>query len=337
MAKLILTGSVGIGGKNESKDIEAVQKALNQCIKLLAPLPKLKEDGDLGKNPASSKTVAAIKAFQKKVVGMANPDGLISVDKGTHRKLNETAVPANLDLLTFPGTSFTYVKTTKTVEECIATLPAELRTDFKIVIINVIKEMHKLGFALGVLQNARAGYRTFQDQIIVRQKDPKASGAGPGESFHHYGLAVDLGVLQWIDNKGKAHSDFWLGAMDEMAGYKGFSSKIWAKRDSYCVNKAFRLRKERIHLQGVPATTSGRVWLAKCMSEAGKADSYEYKKGGINKKYKCKVKKDASWVEIGTAKELWMGIVKNVTAEQKKKIIKHFKASENIAKTINIQ
>lgn len=338
MPDIILTGSVGIGGKNNKADILNIQIALNQRLKLIAPTARLKEDGDLGTQPEKSKTIAAIMAFQKMVVGTTNPDGLIDVNGKTHKKLNATSattLPAgNSELLTFPGTNFTHGKTKKTLTECLDTLPVELRPDFKANISQIIREMHKLGVALGIIKKYKAGYRTFLEQYTLPST---ATKAGPGESFHNYGLATDLGVLDWVDNKGNSHADFWLSEMDKIPEYKGFSSKIWAKRNALGGNNMYSLSWEIIHLQGVPATTSGMESLAKCLNEAAKSGSFSYQAGiGISKAYQCKVSKTANWVIIGTAKELWAGIVKNVTADEKKTIISHMKKAESIAKTIKL-
>ena len=335
MANVTLTGSVGIGGVNTFADIKNVQKALNQRIQLIAPTVKLVEDGKLGSKPENSKTVAAIKVFQKKVVGLIRPDGLIDKNGRTHKKLNSSAVstPATgSDTLTFPGTNFTIGRTKKTVAECLATLPSEMRADFKSDISKIIKEMHKLGIAFGTVKRFKAGYRTFQDQYTI---PATATKAGPGESFHNYGLAADLGVLDWVDSKGKNHSDFWLGTMDSKAEYRGLSAKIWAKRNSFASSKVHSLSWEIIHLQGVPARTSGRASLVKCLNEAAKQTAFSYQKGS-GKIYQCKTSKTASWFNIGTAKEIWSGSVKNVTPAEKTTIVSHMKKAESIAKTIKL-
>lgn len=89
MAKLQITQSVGLGGVNKPNDIKAVQAALNKLLGLIPPTKKLVEDGKLGLKPENSKTVAAIKAFQKQVVGLVRPDGRIDANGGSHRKINE--------------------------------------------------------------------------------------------------------------------------------------------------------------------------------------------------------------------------------------------------------
>ena len=64
-------GSVGQGGKNDEDDVQQVQVALNRKG------AKLDVDGKIG-----SRTIQAIKAFQKKI-GIVYPDGLVEVGKKT--------------------------------------------------------------------------------------------------------------------------------------------------------------------------------------------------------------------------------------------------------------
>lgn len=89
MASLRISQSVGIGGKNSTQDIKAVQTALNQLMYLLSPTKTLVVDGSVGTRPENSKTVSAIKLFQKNVVMIHRPDGRIDVNGRTHRKIKE--------------------------------------------------------------------------------------------------------------------------------------------------------------------------------------------------------------------------------------------------------
>ena len=78
MKNIQLNNSVGQGGANNPKDVKAVQSALKRVGF------DVSVDGKLG-----NETLSAINRFQKIVLnGFA--DGLISPDKGTMNKLNET-------------------------------------------------------------------------------------------------------------------------------------------------------------------------------------------------------------------------------------------------------
>lgn len=80
--QIAIKESVGRGGKNVAPDVVIVQRLLND--KYLKPnkLPLLVDDGKAGTN-----TQNAIDAFQKKVVGLLNPDGRIDPGGASWRKL----------------------------------------------------------------------------------------------------------------------------------------------------------------------------------------------------------------------------------------------------------
>ena len=86
MSAIRITQSVGLGGANSLNDVKTVQTALNKLLKLIPPTQALIVDGRLNPRPENSKTVAAIKLFQSKVLNMVRPEG--KIDR-THRKINE--------------------------------------------------------------------------------------------------------------------------------------------------------------------------------------------------------------------------------------------------------
>ncbi len=97
-----ITKPVGILKENESNspaDVRKIQGLLNENLHLLPGISKLVVDGKVGKNFEKSKTIAAIKEFQAKVVKMAKPDGRIDLLGNTLKKLNANARkprPANV-------------------------------------------------------------------------------------------------------------------------------------------------------------------------------------------------------------------------------------------------
>ncbi len=88
MEKINIFGSVGVGGKNARNDIKAIQRALNQLPKMfIGSTKELAVDGRLGIYPEKSKTVKAIKLFQKKVA-ITSSIGNIDRNDNSHKKLN---------------------------------------------------------------------------------------------------------------------------------------------------------------------------------------------------------------------------------------------------------
>jgi hypothetical protein len=239
-------------------------------------------------------------------------------------------------VLTFPGTNFRYKKTKMTVEECIATLSSNLRAGFKKDIKAVIRGMHDLGIAFGT-NTPTSGYRSFAQQLTI---DKSKTDAGPGESFHSYGVAVDLGVIDWVDEDGTSYKkDFWLSTMDKMPKYKGFSNKIWTKRDEIGGNNLNVLAKERIHMQSMPSGAVCGFALVKALNEAcsqsGDATwSYRRTKGGGS--YECSLGSATKFTNIGTSEQMLHGTSPNCTKEQKEKIKNHMKKAEELALTISL-
>ena len=76
--------SVGRGGRNDTTDVSAVQKRLNELMH--APRVKLVVDGRCG-----PKTEAMIADFQKGVLGTAHPDAKVDPNGATIRALNDGA------------------------------------------------------------------------------------------------------------------------------------------------------------------------------------------------------------------------------------------------------
>jgi len=98
MANTTISGSVGKGGINKPQDVVTVQELINKNIKSIAPISPLKVDGKVG-----PKTISAIEAFQRKVVGIKMPDGRVDPGGITIMKLATTGNIATLPgLIRFP-------------------------------------------------------------------------------------------------------------------------------------------------------------------------------------------------------------------------------------------
>jgi hypothetical protein len=239
------------------------------------------------------------------------------------------------NVLTFPGTKFKYKKTKMTVEECNATLPGNLRAGFKKDIVAVIQGMHDLGIAFGT-NTPTSGYRTFAQQLTI---DKSKTNAGPGESFHSYGVAVDLGVLDWVEEDGTSHKkDFWLETMrKDIPKYKGFNEKIWAKRNELGGSNLHILSFEAIHMQSMPSGALGANALAKTLNEACSQlgdTTWSYRR--IKGSYECSLGSATKFTNIGTSEQMLGGTSPNCTKEQKEKIKSHMKKAEELALTISL-
>lgn len=94
---MCIAGSVGSNGRNNDDDVKTVQILLNlhrEAFDLAVPLVT---DGAIG-----PRTVEAIKAFQRQVVGMAAPDGRVDPGEGTLARLH-AALDGTLDAARLSG------------------------------------------------------------------------------------------------------------------------------------------------------------------------------------------------------------------------------------------
>lgn len=84
-----ILNSVGNNAVNLEQDVTTVQILLNKCISRLSPVRSLKEDGSCG-----PLTVGVILEFQRRVMGIKNPDGRIDPAGNTLKQLNTIATEA---------------------------------------------------------------------------------------------------------------------------------------------------------------------------------------------------------------------------------------------------
>lgn len=278
---------------------------LNTLRGMIAKDSETTNRGPLGLKDSTSPDHDAKPAFTPGPLGHAdafdgNPnvaaaDAAIVVTAGTSS--GATPVPSNQ----FEFGSKKFKKTSKTLQQCYNRLPSEYEGDFLKNVKKTIKDMHDLGFAFAPAP--KGGFRTFKVQHDLPSKSTKA---GPGESFHNYAIAVDLGCWQWIDKDGVKHNNDWWLAMKGTA-YAGCDTKIWNKRDKFAkANGLVPLSWERIHLQGVPANKSSPIVLCALLNKVAKnktgGSKYKYQT-----KYKCDFGKGGGYYNIGTAKQMWAG------------------------------
>lgn len=86
---IIISKSVGEKGINSPFDVEKIQKLLNENLYLIPKIKKLVADKKVGKL-----TIGAIRAYQKDVLKMINPDGRVDPNGRTLKSLQKTAKDA---------------------------------------------------------------------------------------------------------------------------------------------------------------------------------------------------------------------------------------------------
>ena len=203
--------SVGEQGTNKVHDIALVQ-AMLRLVKDAKNQPYLggNYDGSYGKV-----TKAAIISFQndhKLAAAKAGPGqdtlGLVSSGGPTILKLNAMLSAENKEIRILPDTRTVYWPGNEAdaKESSKAILGnVEMEVTFRTTVAKLVDTMfqdHKI-----VLSLTNSGARrTFQKQYeLVTQPNPPTK-AGPGESNHNYGMAVDIGFkgLKWMQGNGTA-------------------------------------------------------------------------------------------------------------------------------------
>ncbi|KYL32976.1 hypothetical protein A2I96_16830 [Pseudoalteromonas tetraodonis] len=82
MFNLNMTASVGLKSANKSADVQLIRSLLNAYARKTGLSP-------IATNKVDHHFIDLIEHFQKKVIKMGNPDGVVSANRGTFRKLVE--------------------------------------------------------------------------------------------------------------------------------------------------------------------------------------------------------------------------------------------------------
>jgi len=272
--------SVGEGtASNQTHDVALVQ-AMLKVIKNAKGHSYLTTnyDGSYGKITKAAiiklqKDHKIIPADPKKAAAVADKIGFISKNGPTIKIINKLLPASHKSMTIIANTKTVYlagdVKDAKASSKSIKT-DANLDATFRIAVgklVDAMYDQHKI-----VLKTTATGRRrTLAQQALIL---PPASWAGPGESNHNFGHAVDIGFrhLQWVKGDGTIHKDAdWLNALEKtnIAKAKAF----WDTRDGIAMSKKiglFALKFERVHLQDYDQkTVSSARSLAKLLNTVG--------------------------------------------------------------------
>ncbi len=176
MAKL--TGSVGKAGRNLADDVKIVQGLLNQNLARIPPLKACQVSGT-----CDAQTLALIDAFQRRVVGMAVPDGRIDPGGGTFAALAGGKTPNH------PGATQAAPAAEPTLTG--NALPAEAA--------RVLKEVMKSAGVPGARITSVS--RTPAEQARVMYENCVSKGAAFNKKM--YANAGDQVIDVYTANKGK--------------------------------------------------------------------------------------------------------------------------------------
>jgi peptidoglycan hydrolase-like protein with peptidoglycan-binding domain len=322
-----LTGSVGESGKNSRHDAALIQAILALAarparVDLKTPRYLAVIDGDFG--PRSK---AALRLFQQDHAGLAAPGtpplalpgvtpGVVVPGDVTWQKLVE-AVPAEFrDLRVLFGAKTVYVAATGAQRDAAIgdVVQKTFLPSFRVIVTRVISAVHDMhGIAVGVcVKGDRRDFATQYDLLtnpihIVNGKRP--TGAGPGESNHNFGQAVDLGFqgLRWLRQNGTVVEDetSWLHRLDPKQVAAGESLIFW---------EALRTAGLRCGLFNGPLTDRPHLqaWSDQGIDMASRLADLLTRAGtmkwtGRNRRYQCDLGFGKDFFPVGTAAQIWSG------------------------------
>ncbi len=316
--------SVGLNGTNDKSDSALVQAILVKTTRAAAAgrsaAPYLSGiDGDVGPN-----TRNAIQNFQNDHVfanettqqSAPNPNataGLVRPGDATWAKMLEKVDPAFSDMRVLIGGKTVYVAATEDEKQAKLTAANALTFTqaFRVRVNNCINQMHVLhGIAIGVCP--QGDRRTFQAQYDLLTSGRGVTNAGPGESNHNFGMAVDLGFagLRWLRSNGNVveNEDPWLHKLDPQQNLTAEALKFWETLRTVGTSAAVGAFRgpaaDRPHLQNWnDANVSMTRRLAVHLTNSG---TMRWERvGGRPTRYSCDLGFGGAQHDVGTSANVW--------------------------------
>jgi peptidoglycan hydrolase-like protein with peptidoglycan-binding domain len=305
-----ITNSVGEAGTNKVHDVALVQ-AMLRVVKNAKGQPYITSyDGIYG-----GQTRAAIIKFQTdqkvgaaKAVAGLDKLGLVTAGGPTITKLNALLPAVYKDIRIIENTKTVYWPGAATDaqkhQDSINNDP-QLETAFRAKVAQLVQLMHtrhKIVLSL----TPTGGLRTFQKQYdLVTQPNPPTK-AGPGESNHNFGMAVDIGFkgFKWMHSDGQEKvDDWWLNQLAKASSAK--AQELWQARDKIAFQELHMhpsaLKGDLIHIQNFSdANTSMRRSLADLMDRVGKM-RWQH----ANNQYQTDLGLGGNFSPVGTATQIW--------------------------------
>ncbi|MFL5582263.1 MAG: hypothetical protein ACJ8AO_17990 [Gemmatimonadaceae bacterium] len=256
--------------------------------------------------PAPSKFTPAAPAPAPS--GPTDTSGVVSVDGPTIKKLSELLPKGFEGIRTMPDCTLVYLAgdaaaATASAKEISDN--ADLESGFRTTVaslVNLMYQRHKLVLSL----TKSGGRRTFQKQYELATQAEAPTKAGPGESNHNWGRAVDIGFqgIRWLQGDGSVLTDdYWLNRLAKTK--PAWSAELWQGRNAIAVGELglfpSALAGDLIHLQAFDDDkVSMRKSLAALLDTVG-AMSWSVGSGS----YQCDLGGGKDKVPVGKATQIW--------------------------------
>lgn len=314
-----LTGTVGEGGANARHDTALVQAMLALATRPPALDPSKsryldKIDGDCGNH-----TKAAIRRFQYDRV-FVDPSGRTSqavtgatagsVRDGdvTWTRLVAVLPPTLKDLRVLRGSKTVYAAADPAALNGSISRANQMTFEatFRLNVITVMRRMFDtFGIAIDVCTDGDR--RTFQTQYELLTSGRNVTHAGPGESNHNFGQAVDFGFrgLRWLRDDGTPveNEDAWLHQLDPRQSATGEALMFWqALRTTGIQVGLFRgPESDRPHLQAW--SDAGIDMASRLAAHLTSAGTMRWQ--GRAQRYQCDLGFGGRFFEVGSAAQIW--------------------------------
>jgi hypothetical protein len=318
----LIADSVGANGTNKISDVALVQaillKITRPATRTTSAAPYLTSyDGDCGKN-----TKDAIRAFQDDRVFISadgracapNPRataGVVKPGDATWQKLLEWVDPRFSDMRVLDGGKTVYLAATREqlAQRINAVAGLTFAPAFRQKVIACMNRLYELyGIAIGVCR--QGDRRTFQAQYDLLVSGNNVTHAGPGESNHNFGMAVDLGFegLRWLKKHGAVteNETSWFHVLNPNQNVIGpeamrFWKVLRAVGTSPAVGAFRGPESDRPHLQNWDdAGVDMAARLADLLTRSG-----TMRWNGAHQSYQCDLGFGGDFYTVGTARKIW--------------------------------
>ncbi len=289
-------------------------------------LPSADVVGKAGPAAVGAKPAPGVEALDKL--------GLVAKGSATLNKLNASLPDAYKDMMIIENTKTVYLPGSAADAKTSATSVAsdlELEIMFRANVSQLVNDMynqHKI--VLWVTSDGRR--RTFADQAKVITNDPNATKAGPGESNHNFGQAVDIGFngLQWVAGDGTLKKDnAWLTVLSPdqtaTAEQKAKANAFWEARNAPAQKQSLHsLNFEKIHLQSFVPTLGAAAPLVALLNNVGKM-KWQLGQTGTPNIYKSDLGYGGTFYAVGSAIQVWQEkatVTKAIIAQARSEALK---------------
>jgi peptidoglycan hydrolase-like protein with peptidoglycan-binding domain len=170
-------------------------------------------------------------------------------------------------------------------------------------LVELMFKTHKLALTIA----GRFGvHRTFQEQVNL---EPNATKSGPGESYHNWGYAVDLGFngIKWLAGDGTiVQDDWWFRKLEKVSLAKTVG--FWKERDRLADSISQSLYRvgawDQVHLQAFTGAkvSAGRSLVA-ILNNLGKT-KWAHIVAKPNR-YKSDLGLGGKQYDVGTSRQIW--------------------------------